>query len=145
MKALTFYPILGVDRLSGPAIAETLIAKPSQAFEKILDAWRQVEQALSRVGRHVANSRTDPPLQSFWRGVERDLEAEAHQLALRVGAEAIRLCRIPTYGGIPAKSPSQPLEIAEVNPQDSRRPRQHTHRFPRHSRGGRRCACQAED
>ena len=136
MKALTSYPILDVDRLSVPAVAETVIAQPSEAFEKTLDAWRQVERALSRVGRLVANARNDPTLQTFWRGVERDLEAQAHQLALRVGEEAIRLSRIDlrrNRRGVifaaaghrqtqPAKQPSSAPTRSSVATSLSRRP-----------------------
>jgi hypothetical protein len=82
-----------IDRLEAQTLAESGIEYLSRSFDEKLDALRQIERALSRVGRHVTNAREDPTLQSFWRGVERDLEDEAHRLALRIGEEATRLAR----------------------------------------------------
>jgi hypothetical protein len=49
---------------------------------------------LRRVVRHIEQARADPPLEEFWRGVERDYEEDAHRIAHRVGEEALRLARI---------------------------------------------------
>ena len=92
MQATTFRRFS--DRLAARSLAETVIEARSRTFEQRLEALKRFDRALSRIGRHVAETKGDPLMQSFWRGVERDYETEAHRLALRVGAEATRLARI---------------------------------------------------
>ena len=66
----------------------------SDAFEEHINALRQADRALRRIGRCVTEARGDPSLQGFWRGVKRDFEEEVRRLALQAGEEAIRPSRI---------------------------------------------------
>lgn len=87
----------------------------TRAFEEQLHAFQQVEQALSRVDRHVKHARGDPPLRAFWRGVERDLEEEAYRLAIRIGEEAHRLSRLdPSTSARVITEPASEPELARA-------------------------------
>src|SRR5690242_3590350 len=102
MQAPTAHRPLDLDRSAARTAGGGDIESLSRIFEEQLDALRQVDRALSQIERHITDARGDPHLQAFWRGVERDFAAEAHRIALRVGAAAIGLFRIkpwPARGG----------------------------------------------
>src|SRR5689334_22187687 len=94
MLAPSTFRAVDPEQLAGEVRAENGAKCLSRTVEERLNALRQVERALCRVGRHIAYSQGDRHLQAFWCGVKRDFEEEAHRLALELGEVATRLSPI---------------------------------------------------